>query len=143
MIGKVRTYVLFSSSFRYEAAPNISHETIDGVRTLCGRLVSDAATVEPDSNNLDPDCIVCRRALDRTRPHCAHVCKHCGTERDPVKRSTCPSCGGYDWYAGRLIEPMPVPRSRPHENEKERAGRERAEEERFDYLKDEGLLRRR
>jgi hypothetical protein len=40
-------------------------------------------------------------------------------------------------------EPLPLPRSRAHENDKERAGRERAEEERFDYLKDEGMLRRR
>lgn len=40
-------------------------------------------------------------------------------------------------------EPMPVPRGRPHENAEERAGRERAEEDRFDYLHDEGLLRRR
>jgi hypothetical protein len=39
--------------------------------------------------------------------------------------------------------PMPMPRSRSHENAEERAGRERAEEDRFDYLKDEGLLRRR
>jgi hypothetical protein len=32
-----RFYVLFTSSFRYEAAPNISHETVDKQRTLCGR----------------------------------------------------------------------------------------------------------
>lgn len=102
---KIRTYVLFDSSFRYESAPNISHETIDGVRTLCGRLVSEAATVEPDSNDLDPDCIVCRRATKR--------------------------------------EAMPVPRRRRHDNAEERAGRERAEEDRFDYMKDEGTLRRR
>jgi hypothetical protein len=31
-----RFYVLFTSSFRYEAAPNISHETVDKQRTLCG-----------------------------------------------------------------------------------------------------------
>lgn len=62
-----RTYVLFNSSFRYDAAPNISHETIDGVKTLCGRLVADAATVEPDNNDLDPDCRVCDRASKRLR----------------------------------------------------------------------------
>jgi hypothetical protein len=45
-----RFYVLFTSSFRYEAAPHISHETVDKQRTLCGRKVSDAATFEPDSN---------------------------------------------------------------------------------------------
>lgn len=56
-----RTYVLFNSSFRCESAPNISHETVDGIRTLCGRLVSQAATVEPDFNDLDPDCNTCRR----------------------------------------------------------------------------------
>lgn len=37
---------------------------------------------------------------------------------------------------------IPLPRSR-NENAEERAGRERAEEDRFDYLKDEGLLPRR
>ena len=64
-----RYYVLFRSSFRYESAPNISHETIDRVRTLCGRMVDSAATFEPDSNNLDPDCIKCRQALARlSRP---------------------------------------------------------------------------
>ena len=56
-----RIYVVFASSFRYDAAPCISHETVDGVKTLCGRAVSQAATVEPDSNDLDPDCIGCRR----------------------------------------------------------------------------------
>lgn len=32
-----RYFVLYASSFRYESAPNISHETIDKVLTLCGR----------------------------------------------------------------------------------------------------------
>lgn len=58
-----RFYVLFASSFRYEQAPNISHETIDKVLTLCGRKVSDAATFEPDGNDLGPDCITCNRVL--------------------------------------------------------------------------------
>ena len=62
-----RYYVLFRSSFRYEAAPNISHETLDRVRTLCGRRVEDAETLEPDENDLEPDCGSCRRALDRLR----------------------------------------------------------------------------
>lgn len=62
-----RFYVLFDSSFRYENAPNISHETIDQVRTLCGRDVEKAATLEPDNNNLEPDCIACRRALEKRR----------------------------------------------------------------------------
>lgn len=60
-VRKVRTYVLFRSSFRYESAPNISHETIDGVKTLCGRKVADAETNEPDSNDLEPDCRTCAR----------------------------------------------------------------------------------
>jgi hypothetical protein len=60
-----RYYVLFASSFRHETAPNISHETVDKVRTLCGLRVSDAATFEPDANGLDPDCFRCRRSLAR------------------------------------------------------------------------------
>jgi hypothetical protein len=105
---KVRYYVVFNSSFRYDAAPCISHETESETaeRTYCGRIVADAATFEPDSNDLDPDCITCRR-ISRARR-----------------------------------EAMPLPRKRPDENAEERAGRERAEEDRFDYLKDEGLLRR-
>ena len=63
MTFPVRTYVLFNNSFRYDSAPNISHETIDGVKTLCGRKVAAAATVEPDSNDLDPDCNICRRIV--------------------------------------------------------------------------------
>lgn len=62
-----RIYILFRSSFRYSAAPNIAHETVDGVKTLCGRRVADAATTEPDDNDLDPDCIVCRRIARRLR----------------------------------------------------------------------------
>jgi hypothetical protein len=62
-----RYYVVFSSSFRYDAAPCISHETVDQKRTLCGRNVDDAATLEPDSNDLEPDCAVCRRASIRLR----------------------------------------------------------------------------
>jgi len=58
-----RTYVCYNSAFRGDWAPCISHETLDGVKTLCGRLVADAATVEPDSNDLDPDCNTCRRIV--------------------------------------------------------------------------------
>jgi hypothetical protein len=60
-----RYYVVFCSSFRSDAAPCISHETVDKLRTLCGRRIDAAATFEPDSNNLDPDCISCKRALVR------------------------------------------------------------------------------
>ena len=66
-MSQVRTYVLFNSSFRYEQAPNISHDTADGVKTFCGRSLSQAATVEPDSNDLDPDCLICRRAAQKRR----------------------------------------------------------------------------
>jgi hypothetical protein len=63
-----RYYVLFTSSFRRESSPNISHETIDKVRTLCGRKVADAATFEPDSNNLEPDCRICAKAVAKLKP---------------------------------------------------------------------------
>lgn len=63
----VRNYVLFYSAFRSERADNISHETIDRTYTLCRRLVSDAATFEPDTNGLEPDCISCRHVLRRLR----------------------------------------------------------------------------
>ena len=62
-----RTYVCFASAFRGDAAPCISHETVDGVKTLCGRRVSDAATVERDNQNHDPDCRVCYRAGNRLK----------------------------------------------------------------------------
>ena len=62
-----RYYVVFASSFRYESAPCISHETIDKRRTLCGRQVTDAVTLEPDNNNLEPDCKLCCKALARLR----------------------------------------------------------------------------
>lgn len=63
MAHPTRTYVCFTSSFRGDSAPCISHETVDGVKTLCGRLVADAATDEPDNNDLDPDCNTCRRIV--------------------------------------------------------------------------------
>jgi hypothetical protein len=63
-----RYYVVFTSSFRYDSAPCISHETVDKVRTLCGRKVADAATFEPDSNNLEADCNVCRKAAAKLKP---------------------------------------------------------------------------
>lgn len=67
-MAEMRFYVLFASSFRCESAPNISHETVDKLRTLCGRKVSDAATFEPDDNNLEPDCIPCRKAAHKLHP---------------------------------------------------------------------------
>lgn len=65
----IRTYVCFTSTFRGDSTPCISHETVDGVKTLCGRLVATAATIEPDNNDLDPDCRVCYRASKRLTPH--------------------------------------------------------------------------
>lgn len=64
-----RYYVLYRSSFRYEAAPNISHETASNTseKTFCGRKVSDAETFEPDDNDLEPDCITCRRKSRKLR----------------------------------------------------------------------------
>ena len=63
----MRYYVVFNKSFRYDSAPCISHETVDKIRTLCGRLVSAAATFEPDDNNLEADCNVCRKASHAIR----------------------------------------------------------------------------
>lgn len=57
--------VLFASSFRYDAAPNISHATLDGVRTLCGRDVAKAASNEDIEAHVGPDCLRCRKAWDR------------------------------------------------------------------------------
>lgn len=64
-----RFYVLFNSSFRYDAAPNIDHETASETseKTYCGRKVADAATFEPDDNDLDPGCITCRRKAAKLR----------------------------------------------------------------------------
>lgn len=68
-MSDVRTFVLFHSSFRYESAPNISHEATDAKaeRTYCGRLLADAATVEPDTNDLEPDCRTCARKARKLR----------------------------------------------------------------------------
>lgn len=63
-----RFYVLFASSFRCPSAPNISHETIDKEKTLCGRMVSDSVNgCEPDDNDLDPDCITCQKVAKRLK----------------------------------------------------------------------------
>ena len=63
-----RNFVLFESSFRYESAPNISHETINGVKTLCGRSVEQAATFEPeDRPDAEPDCRTCARVWKKRR----------------------------------------------------------------------------
>ncbi len=92
-----RWYVVFSSSFRYDAAPCVSHETIDKVRTLCGRDVKTAATLESDTNDLDPDCAVCRRASARLseprapEPEAPILCEACAPGHPPG--SLQPRCG--------------------------------------------------
>lgn len=80
-----RFYVVFTSSFRSDTAPCISHETVDQHRTLCGRLVSSAATLEPDNNDLEPDCNVCRAAAMKLRgaglrEEAQLKCKTCSAE---------------------------------------------------------------
>ena len=57
-----RDFVCFASSFRREGAPNITHMTLDGIRTACGR--TGWKTGEgwvPDG----PDCLVCRKVWER------------------------------------------------------------------------------
>lgn len=57
-----KDFVCFRSAFAYESAPNITHMTLDGRRTACGR--ADWATTEgwyPSG----PDCLRCRAAFDR------------------------------------------------------------------------------
>lgn len=57
-----RDLVCFHSAFAYEGAPNITHMTLDGVRTACGR--SGWATLEGWHPN-GPDCLRCRKSWDR------------------------------------------------------------------------------
>ena len=61
-------FILFNSSFRYDSAPNISHVTVNDVKTLCGRPTSSAATREPDErDDLAPDCRTCEKAWSKLR----------------------------------------------------------------------------
>lgn len=63
-----RDHVCFASSFRLDGSrggaesPNISHATLDGERTLCGRT---GWQTSEGWHELGPDCNVCRRALVR------------------------------------------------------------------------------
>lgn len=61
-----KSYVLFRSSFAYDSAPNISHITLDGETTACGRkdwittegwVGAGGCPVDPNG----PDCRVCAR----------------------------------------------------------------------------------
>lgn len=54
--------VCFRSAFAYESAPNITHATLDGERTLCGR--KDWATSEGWRRDLIA-CLTCVKALSR------------------------------------------------------------------------------
>ena len=62
-----RAYVLFESSFRLdgsrggEESPNITHATVDGVATLCGR--TGYATREQWDESNAPACRTCAKRL--------------------------------------------------------------------------------
>ena len=59
---RTRDLVCFASAFAYESATNITHMTLDGERTACGR--TGWATTEGWHPN-GPDCLRCRKAWDR------------------------------------------------------------------------------
>lgn len=54
--------VLFARAFAYDGAENISHITLDGERTACGRK---GWATEEGWSNVAPDCLVCRPAWER------------------------------------------------------------------------------
>lgn len=68
MSAPARDLVCFASAFRLDGSrggvesPNITHATLDGVRTLCGR--TGWMTTE-GWHESGPDCMRCRRAWDR------------------------------------------------------------------------------
>jgi len=53
-----KNVVLFASAFAYESAPNISHMTLDGEKTACGRRgwVTEEGWF---THNYGPDCNKC------------------------------------------------------------------------------------
>ena len=55
--------VCFESAFRYESAPNITHITLDGKRTACGRTTERCTTEGWHANG--PDCLRCRIIWDK------------------------------------------------------------------------------
>jgi hypothetical protein len=57
-----RDLVCFASAFAYESAPNITHMTLDGKKTACGRI--DWQTSEGWHPN-GPDCRKCRIAWNK------------------------------------------------------------------------------
>lgn len=54
--------VCFASAFAYENAPNVTHMTLDGERTACGRTEWAASEGWHD---MGPDCLRCRKAFAR------------------------------------------------------------------------------
>lgn len=58
----MRDLVCFAKSFSYENAPNITHMTLDGEKTACGR--TGWVTTEGWHSN-GPDCLKCRKAWDK------------------------------------------------------------------------------
>jgi hypothetical protein len=62
-----RYFCNFASVFRSESTPCICHETFDRVKTLCGRNVADAAAFDEDNNDLEADCIVCKKKARKLR----------------------------------------------------------------------------
>ena len=69
----IRYFVVFTSSFRSDRTPCITHETAatrsdePNATTFCGRKVADAATFEPDDNDLEADCNTCRKLASTKR----------------------------------------------------------------------------
>ena len=57
-----KALVCFAAAFAYEGAQCISHMTLDGVKTACGR--AEWFTTEEWHSN-GPDCLRCRPAWDR------------------------------------------------------------------------------
>jgi hypothetical protein len=57
-----KNMVCFASAFAYQNAPNITHMTLDGERTACGRKGWE--TVE-GWIHYGPDCRVCHKAWER------------------------------------------------------------------------------
>lgn len=58
-----KDFVLFKSAFAYESALNITHITLDGERTACGR--TGWATNEGWDKNGPPCCLRCRVVYER------------------------------------------------------------------------------
>lgn len=80
--------VCFESAFAYEGADNITHLTLDGEKTACGRR--DWATSE-GWHVQGPDCLVCRKTWERLPSNERGRCDHPRTI--PYVSRVCPECG--------------------------------------------------